>query len=59
MDDRSAKKAKECCSMEHKRLLEQLDACDSRYPDKTHHHRCYRIAARKAGRDAKACISGE
>jgi hypothetical protein len=58
MDDRSAKEARECCSQAHERLLEQLDACDSRYSDKTHHHRCYRIAARTAGRQAKACLSG-
>lgn len=52
------KKAKQCCTREHDRLLEQLDICDSRSKTPAKRHGCYRIAARRSGRRSIKCTIG-
>ena len=52
------KKAKQCCTCEHDRLVEQSDICDSQSKNPANRHRCYRIAARRSGRRSRKCISG-
>jgi hypothetical protein len=51
-------KARRCCAIEKNRLNTQLDLCDN--PQKGHsaRRRCYRDAARRSGRRARACIAG-
>ncbi len=52
------KKAKRCCSAEHTRLVERLDACDLNPRSHADRRRCYRIAARESGRRSRKCIAG-
>jgi len=52
------KKDKACCTREYERLIEQLEMCDRRHKNSGDHHRCYRIAARRSGRQSKRCMYG-
>jgi hypothetical protein len=52
------KRAKQCCTREHKRLVEQLDVCDSRSKTSASRHRCYRTAARRSGSRSRKCMIG-
>ncbi len=52
------KKAKRCCTTEHTRLVERLDACDDRARTHAERRRCYRAAARTSGRRSRKCIAG-
>ena len=52
-------KAKRCCSMEHDRLVAELDTCDQLYKNPLQRHRCARVIARRSGQRAKHCILQE
>jgi hypothetical protein len=57
MEDNFSRKAKECCSKEHKRLMEDLSRCDSQFsPGTSSRHRCYGTAAQRSGERSKQCI---
>jgi hypothetical protein len=56
MEDSFSRKAKECCSREHKRLMEDLSRCDRQFQSGTSRHRCYRTAAQRSGVRSKHCI---
>jgi hypothetical protein len=48
--------ARQCCTREKNRLVEELRACDynSESPEERHH--CYRWAAKKSGYRSKECL---
>lgn len=50
------RKAKGCCSIEHKRLLTELENCDKAANDPPKWHRCARLASRKSAARAKGCM---
>ena len=52
-------KAKSCCSVEHDRLVAELDTCDQLYKNPSEWHRCARIIARRSGQRAKRCLLQE
>ena len=52
-------KAKRCCSMEHDRLVAELDTCDQLYKSPLERRRCARVIARRSGQRAKHCILQE
>jgi len=52
-------KAKGCCSVEHDRLVAELDTCDQLYKNPSEWHRCARIIARRSGQRAKRCLLQE
>ena len=58
MNSTIGKKAKKCCADEHERLVERLDACDSRSRTAAQRHRCYRTAARTSGVRSRKCAFG-
>jgi hypothetical protein len=45
-----------CCSIEHDRLLAELDTCDQLYKTSSEWHRCARVIARRSGQRAKQCM---
>jgi hypothetical protein len=45
-----------CCSIEHDKLVAELDTCDQLYKNPSEWHRCARIIARRSGQRAKQCI---
>lgn len=50
------RKAKHCCSIEHDRLVAELDVCDKAANDPPKWHRCARAASRKSAARAKECM---
>ncbi|MGD8959691.1 MAG: hypothetical protein PVI27_07595 [Desulfobacteraceae bacterium] len=48
--------SRQCCSMEKKRLVEDLRKCDFCATSYEELHRCYRGAATESGQRARACI---
>ncbi|MBF0469386.1 MAG: hypothetical protein HQK61_10965 [Desulfamplus sp.] len=48
-------KAKACCSLEKKRLMNVLKSCDA-YSESIERHLCYKKAAKESGRRSKACM---
>lgn len=56
MPDDTKQKAKECCTREYDRLVDELDVCDDESNTSAERHRCYRIAARKSGDRSRNCI---
>lgn len=50
-------KAKRCCSIEHERLIDRLEACEIGTNTDGDRHACYRQAARISGDRAKECIA--
>ena len=52
-------KPKRCCSMEHDRLVAELDTCDQLYNNPLERRRCARVIARRSGQRAKHCILQE
>ncbi len=58
--NREAKtRAKSCCSVEHDRLVAELDTCDQLYKNPSEWHRCARVIARRSGQRAKRCMLTE
>jgi hypothetical protein len=49
-------KARNCCSMEKKRLMKALEKCQFCSDDYETFHSCYRAAARESGERARSCI---
>ena len=49
-------KARECCSREKDRLVEELRECDYDTISPEERHLCYRWAAKKSGRRSKECL---
>ena len=56
MDEEFSHRAKKCCSLENKRLMKDLQRCDSQFPSRTLRHLCFRVAAQRSGRRSKKCI---
>lgn len=52
----SSMNAKNCCSMEKKRLMRELEKCNFCSDDYESFHNCYRAAARESGKRSKSCI---
>ena len=52
-------KAKSCCSVEHDKLVAELDTCDQLYTNPSEWHRCARVIARRSGQRAKRCMLQE
>jgi hypothetical protein len=50
------KKAKHCCSIEHDRLVAELEHCDKMATSPPKWHRCARGTARKSAARARACM---
>ncbi len=50
--------AKICCSMEKRRLMDDLERCDFCSENYEEFHNCYRKAARESGKRSRACING-
>jgi hypothetical protein len=51
-----ATKAKSCCTVEHDRLVAELETCDKMADKPTKWHRCARSLSRKSANRAKACM---
>jgi hypothetical protein len=49
-DDRS------CCTIERKRLMQDIQKCDYCSTSWEEHHRCLSHAAKSSGRRSKACL---
>jgi len=50
---------RKCCSLEHDRLLAELDTCDQIYKNPSDWHRCARVIARRSGQRVRRCILQE
>jgi len=49
-------KSAKCCSMEKKRLVEELRKCDMSSTSYDEFHRCSREVARESGKRSRACM---
>ena len=49
-------KARNCCSMEKKRLMKALEKCHFCTDNYEEFHNCYRMAARESGERARLCM---
>jgi hypothetical protein len=49
-------KAKRCCSIEHDRLVAELENCDKLASEPTKWHRCARVTSRKSAARARSCM---
>jgi len=49
-------KAKACCVLEKKRLMEELKVCDNDTTSPEERHLCIRKAARRSGQRSKNCL---
>ena len=49
-------KARNCCSMEKKRLMKALEKCHFCSDNYEEFHNCYRMAARESGERARSCM---
>lgn len=49
-------KAAQCCSMEKKRLMKDIEKCDFCSSSWEEHHRCLSAAAKESGRRSRSCI---
>ena len=52
----NSEKARSCCSIEKRRLMDALEQCDSCSDSYEEFHNCYRKAARESGERARSCI---
>jgi hypothetical protein len=52
----TGKKDSRCCSIEHERLVAELETCDQLYQKPSEWHRCARVIARRSGQRAKKCM---
>ena len=49
-------KERRCCSIEHDRLVAELDTCDQLYKNPSEWHLCAGVISRRSGRRAKQCM---
>jgi len=49
-------KERRCCSIEHDRLVAELDTCDQLYKNPSEWHRCAGVISRRSSRRAKQCM---
>ncbi len=49
-------KARNCCSVEKKRLMKALEKCHFCTDNYEEFHNCYRMAARESGERARSCM---
>jgi hypothetical protein len=56
MSTEFADKAKRCCSIEHDRLVAEMENCDKMASNPTKWHRCARDKSRKSAARAKTCM---
>jgi hypothetical protein len=59
MANETKTKARKCCSIEHDRLVAEVDTCDQLFKNPAEWHRCARIIARRSGQRAKRCMLQE
>jgi len=52
----NAAKSAKCCSMETKRLMQELGKCNFCTDDYEEFHNCYRQAAGESGERSRACM---
>lgn len=52
----SSEQSRSCCSMEKKRLVQELRKCDLCAESYDEFHQCYRDAARDSGQRSRSCI---
>jgi len=52
-------KKSRCCSIEHNRLVAEIDTCDQLFKNPSEWHRCARVIARRSGQRAKKCMLQE
>jgi hypothetical protein len=45
-----------CCEIEHDRLMAELETCDQLYKNPSEWHCCARIIARRSGQRVKRCM---
>ncbi len=48
--------ASKCCSVQKKKLVEELEKCNFCSDDYEEFHSCYRKAARESGQRTRACL---
>lgn len=53
---KSSDESRSCCSMERKRLMQELRKCDFCTESYDEFHQCYTDAARDSGERSRACI---
>ncbi|MDA8141810.1 MAG: hypothetical protein M0036_24455 [Desulfobacteraceae bacterium] len=51
----SSKERRNCCTMEKKRLVEELRKCDFCASSYEEFHQCYRDAAKESGEWSRSC----
>lgn len=51
-----ARKAKHCCSIEHDRLVAELEHCDKQANHPQRWHRCARALSRRSSARVKTCM---
>jgi len=56
MSTEFAIRAKRCCSIEHDRLVGEIENCDKFAHNPSKWHQCARVASRKSSTRAKACM---
>ena len=56
MKKSSRESAARCCSMEKKRLVDEIRMCDFCSESYEEFNRCYRSAARASGERSRSCI---
>jgi len=56
MAGQTKSKGRRCCSLEHDRLVAEVDTCDQLYKNPSKWHRCARVIARRSGQRAKQCM---
>ncbi len=56
MSTEFAIKAKRCCSVEHDRLVTEMETCDKLAHNPSKWHRCARVTSRRSSARAKACM---
>jgi hypothetical protein len=56
MSDSSKSVAKNCCSTERKRLIQDIQKCDFCSTSWEEHHQCLSSAAKESGQRSKKCM---
>lgn len=49
-------RAKDCCSREDDRLVDEIAACENKTSSQDERHRCYCTVAKESGLRARKCI---
>lgn len=56
MPTSSKSDVRSCCTMERKRLMQDIQKCDFCSTSWEEHHRCLGHAAKESGKRSKACM---